>query len=244
MTTNSPSPSMKATKISFQSYESSEIDMVGTTKYKAEQGSGAEEYPSTRTSKDNKDSPTLHSKQKSPRGGHTNKVGFSLNDEKFAEQRNIAEEGDYDIAQDSNPKARVKVDANYIDSFKAMMGGSASASGLFKAKLNGSVQDMSSAAGGGGGGAGGGAGSASTLSPHGGIDPLGILPPKKRTAEDDRENAERVDALLMELFPERFEGKKAGKKGGKGIKKAAAGSASGGGAGYSKNQVSSCTSCF
>jgi hypothetical protein len=53
---------------------------------------------------------------------------------------------------------------------------------------------------------------------------------KKPTAESERENAERVDALLMELFPERYEKKKdggtgagaGGGKGGKGTKGAKA----------------------
>jgi ribosomal protein L29 len=77
-----------------------------------------------------------------------------------------------------------------------------------------------------------------------------LMANKKPTAESERENAERVDALLMELFPERFEKQQQQqqKKGkGKGTKKAAAaalaaasgGAAAGLGIGaFNKNQVS------
>lgn len=189
---------MKSGKVTYQSFASNDIDTENSTKFGTAQGSNPDEFPSTRTSKDQKESPTF-SKQKSPRG-NASKVGFSLNDEKFMDSKNTSEAGDYDITQEANPKVRVKVDANYIENFKAMMG--SSVSGLPKANQP-SPLDASA---------------------------LDLLPTRKPTVDDERENAERVDALLMELFPERFEGKK-GKKG-KGTKKASAAAA-----GYSKNQV-------
>jgi hypothetical protein len=75
-----------------------------------------------------------------------------------------------------------------------------------------------------------------------------LMANKKPTVESERENAERVDALLMELFPERFEKQQQQqKKGkGKGTKKATAAAlaaASGGAAAgtgisaFNKNQV-------
>lgn len=203
--TNSPSPSMKSSsKFSYQSYESNDIDICSPSKYAAGSRAAGEEFPSTRTSKDNKESPSF-TKQKSPQGGgNAHKVGFSLNDEKFTQNgSNDEDEGDCDITYNPNAKPRVKVDAHYIENFKAIMGTNSSLSAM-PAKPSSLAED-----------------------------PLGILnrqSVQKPTAEDERENAERVDALLMELFPERFEGKK-GKKG-KSTKKAATG-----GVGYSKNQV-------
>lgn len=67
-----------------------------------------------------------------------------------------------------------------------------------------------------------------------------ILLKKKPTAESERENAERVDALLMDLFPERFqkpEAKKGKTKGKKVASLASAAVSSVGSGGYNKNQV-------
>jgi hypothetical protein len=105
--------------------------------------------------------------------------------------------------------------SNYIQNFKAL------------------IENSSGGGGGGSGSGGGGGGSPGKKGPSPSKQQQQLSPnaadmhlAKRPTAESERENAERVDALLMELFPERYEKKKdvgagagvGGGKGGKGTK--------------------------
>ena len=189
---NSPSPTMASKAISFASFEAENArssfqasSIVACT--------AAEENPSTRTSKDNKASPTHIGK---------NNHNIHMNGVK-------QEKLDSDSPEQSNPRNSSNGE-DYMNGFKSLLSSSPpkNASG---SKLSSPV--MPNAA--------------------------DVILAKKPTVESERENAERVDALLMELFPERFEKQQQGKKGKtKGTKKAAAGA--GAGLGYSKNQVHIC----
>lgn len=128
---------------------------------------------------------------------HGHKVGFSL--------AKHAGEGDSDedhgfTSPGKNEAKKSKPSANYMDTFKNLLDNTESSP---KEKSANPAEREPSAA------------------------DLILLSKKQPTAGEERENAERVDALLMELFPERYEKKKqkapkAGKKNN---------------AGYSKNQV-------
>lgn len=159
------------------------------------EGNGREEHPSTRTSKDTKNSPTPKPGDKSSNNGH--KVGFSL--AKHAGEHESDEDHGFTSPGKHEPK-KSKPAANYMDNFKNLLDHTESSP---KDEGPSPVREPTAA-------------------------DLILLSKKQPTAGEERENAERVDALLMELFPERYEKKKqkapkAGKKGN---------------VGYSKNQVS------
>ena len=184
---NSPSPTMASKAISFASFEAENArssfqasSIVACT--------AAEENPSTRTSKDNKASPTHIGK---------NNHNIHMNGVK-------QEKLDSDSPEQSNPRNSSNGE-DYMNGFKSLLSSSP--------PKNSSGSKLSS-----------------PVMPNA----ADVILAKKPTVESERENAERVDALLMELFPERFEKQQQGKKGkAKGTKKAGAGA----GLGYSKNQV-------
>lgn len=208
-TDNSPSPSMKYYQPHHvgESWNSSKYD---SAKFKLEAAkfestlvevTYKEENPSTRTSKDTKNSPTPNQGEKNHQ-----KVGFSL--AKQATSNDSDDEGSgFTSPKQKNGGPTVqnsKSTANYMDNFKNMLDTEPSPQGKGPSPKQ---QHEPSAA------------------------DLILLSRKQPTPGDERENAERVDALLMELFPERYDKKSKKPKAGGG-KKAAAG--------YNKNQVRIC----
>lgn len=205
-TDNSPSPSMKYYQPHHagESWNSSKYD---SAKFKLDAAkfestlievTYKEENPSTRTSKDTKNSPTPTQGEK-----NNHKVGFSLAKHTTSERPNSSDDegsGFTSPKRNNGAAANAKSAANYMDNFKNMLDTEPSPQG----KGPSPKQREPSAA------------------------DLILLSKKQPTPGEERENAERVDALLMELFPERYDKKTKKPKAGGG-KKAAAG--------YNKNQV-------
>ena len=160
-----------------------------------------EENPSTRTSKDTKNSPTPTQGEK-----NNHKVGFSLAKHGASEEHNSSDDEGSGFTSPKTKTGAVtnaKSAANYMDNFKNLLDSEPSPQG--KGPSPKQHKHEPSAA------------------------DLILLSKKQPTPGEERENAERVDALLMELFPERYDKKTKKPKAGGG-KKAAAG--------YNKNQVS------
>lgn len=197
-TDNSPGPSLNFDR---KAYDPDQWNS-GKFEIALKEGISKEDYPSTRTSQDTKNSLTPKVGDKNSHNGH--KVGFSLS--KHAAGGDGSDDDSGFTGPSKNGALKTKSSPNYMDNFKNMLDTESSP----KDKGPSPVREISAA------------------------DKILIMNSKKQpTAGEERENAERVDILLMELFPERYEKKKpkqlkAGKKGN---------------AGYSKNQVSrSCSS--
>jgi hypothetical protein len=195
----------------------------------------AEDNPSTRTSKDNKNSPTPIV----PKAGY--KSGHSLDRSTDGSEHSTEKKGKSKVASfaPSNEHSQfghgqgagAGHDEDYMSAFKSLVDASPSKQGQKQFDFS--------------------EGSSKKLSPKP-LNAADLLLQKRPTAESERENAERVDALLFELFPERFQKQEqAGKKTkGKVSKKASAlalakeiaagagvGIGAGAAAGYNKNQV-------
>lgn len=207
--------------------------------------SGIDENPSTRTSKDNKTSPmpvlpkALHGTQKE---GSSADKGQEYDDYAYDYDQgmNVHRSGEKSLKGKAASHSQLKqqVDSgdpqsgagDYMNAFKSMIDASP--------PKNGAANSSS--------GMNSNRDSVQSLSPKF-LNAADSILSKRPTAESERENAERVDALLMELFPERFQKQQeqaaVGKKGGKakGSKKAAAlvaaTAAAAAGAGFNKNQV-------
>lgn len=192
-TDNSPSPSLNHG----QGRKKHDADQWSSGPYDItiSEGNAKEEHPSTRTSKDTKNSPTPKIGDKHS-NNNVHKVGFSL--AKHVGDDDSDEDHGF-TGPDKQETKKSKPSANYMDNFKNLVDDTEASP---KDKGSSAVREPSAA-------------------------DLILLSKKQPTAGEERENAERVDALLMELFPERYEKKKA--KAPKAGKK--------GNAGYSKNQV-------
>jgi hypothetical protein len=227
ISTNSPSPTKQ---LSFQS-----VEERANVKFQASMA--AEDNPSTRTSKDNKNSPTPIV----PKAGY--KSGHSLDRSTDGSEHSTEKKGNLKVASfaPSNEHSQfghgrghgagAGHDEDYMSAFKSLVDASPSKQGQKQFDFS--------------------EGSSKKLSPKS-LNAADLLLQKRPTAESERENAERVDALLFELFPERFQKQEqVGKKTkGKVSKKASAlalakeiaagagvGIGAGAAAGYNKNQV-------
>jgi hypothetical protein len=227
ISTNSPSPTKQ---LSFQSVEE-------RVNVKFQASMAAEDNPSTRSSKDNKSSPTPIV----PKAGY--KAGHSLDRSTDGSEHSTEEKGNLKVASFAPSSEHSQFghghgagaghDEDYMSAFKSLIDASPSKQGQKQF-------DFSE-----------GSNSSKKLSPKP-LNAADLLLQKRPTAESERENAERVDALLFELFPERFQKQEqVGKKTkGKVSKKASAlalakeiaagagvGIGAGAAAGYNKNQV-------
>jgi hypothetical protein len=201
---------------------------------KFQASTAAEDNPSTRTSKDNKNSPTPIVARAGYKTGHsldrsTDGSEHSIEKKGKSKATTFAPSGNEHSQFGHGHGAGSGHDEDYMSAFKSLVDASPSKQGQKQFDFS--------------------EGSSKKLSPKP-LNAADLLLQKRPTAESERENAERVDALLFELFPERFQKQEqVGKKGkGKVSKKASAlalakeiaagaGVGIGAGAGYNKNQV-------